>query len=101
MSISHRVAEEMDVFLAEEVGYNIRFEDRSIPTRTVLKYLTDGMLPREAMTNPLMERYIVIIMDKAHERILVEIDILFGLLKEVLKKRPDLKLVVMCATLEA
>ncbi|MCO5578639.1 hypothetical protein L7F22_032483 [Adiantum nelumboides] len=100
MSISPRVAEEMDGFLGEEVGYNIRFEDRTIPTRTVLKYHTDVMLLREAMTNPLMERYIIIIVDKAYERTL-EIDILFGLLKEVLKKRPDLKLVVMCATLEA
>ncbi|KAG5251936.1 pre-mRNA-splicing factor ATP-dependent RNA helicase [Salix suchowensis] len=99
MSVSRRVAEEMDVTIGEEVGYSIRFEDCS-SARTVLKYLTDGMLLREAMTDPLLERYKVVILDEAHERTL-STDVLFGLLKEVLKNRPDLKLVVMSATLEA
>lgn len=99
MSVSKRVAEEMDVVLGEEVGYSIRFEDLSGP-KTVLKYMTDGMLLREAMTDPMLERYSVLILDEAHERTL-STDVLFGLLKQVLARRPTLKLVVMSATLEA
>lgn len=56
MSVAKRVAEEMDVSLGEEVGYSIRFEDKSGP-KTVLKYVTDGMLLREAMNDPLLERF--------------------------------------------
>lgn len=99
MSVAARVADEMDVPLGEEVGYSIRFEEKSGP-KTVLKYLTDGMLLREAMTDPTLDRYSVIIIDEAHERTL-STDVLLGLLKEILPKRPTLKLVVMSATLDA
>eukprot|EP01102_Stenamoeba_stenopodia_P013556 TRINITY_DN4417_c0_g2_i1.p1 TRINITY_DN4417_c0_g2~~TRINITY_DN4417_c0_g2_i1.p1 ORF type:complete len:314 (+),score=63.55 TRINITY_DN4417_c0_g2_i1:150-1091(+) len=100
MSVAKRVSDEMDVVLGQEVGYSIRFEDVT-SDRTFLKYLTDGMLLREAMDDPLLSRYSVIILDEAHERTL-STDILFGLIKEVLKNRKnDLKLIVMSATLDA
>jgi pre-mRNA-splicing factor ATP-dependent RNA helicase DHX15/PRP43 len=99
MSVAARVAEEMDVKLGSEVGYSIRFEDCASET-TILKYLTDGMLLREATSCPLLESYGIIILDEAHERT-VSTDILMGLLKEVAKSRPDIKIVIMSATLDA
>ncbi|SAM07705.1 hypothetical protein [Absidia glauca] len=99
MSVAQRVADEMDVKLGEEVGYNIRFEDNTSP-KTFLKYMTDGMLLREAMSDPKLSRYSAIILDEAHERTL-NTDILMGLLKEVCRKRRDLQVIVMSATLDA
>ena len=99
MSVAQRVANEMDVGLGEEVGYSIRFEDVT-SQRTILKYMTDGMLLREAMNDNNLSRYSTIILDEAHERTLAT-DILMGLLKEVVQRRPDLKLVIMSATLDA
>jgi pre-mRNA-splicing factor ATP-dependent RNA helicase DHX15/PRP43 len=99
MSVAQRVADEMDVVLGEEVGYSIRFEDCT-SEKTLLKYMTDGMLLREAMTDPLLTRYSAIILDEAHDRTLAT-DILMGLLKEICLKRKDLKIVVMSATLDA
>jgi pre-mRNA-splicing factor ATP-dependent RNA helicase DHX15/PRP43 len=99
MSVASRVADEMDVKLGEEVGYSIRFEDCT-SDRTLLKYMTDGMLLREAMTDPMLSKYSAIILDEAHERTLAT-DILMGLMKEVCRKRKDLKLIVMSATLDA
>lgn len=99
MSVARRVAEEMDVALGEQVGYTIRFEDCTTQ-KTILKYMTDGMLLREAMGDPLLKRYAAVVLDEAHERTL-NTDILMGLLKQVCSKRKDLKLVVMSATLDA
>ncbi|KAK9112932.1 hypothetical protein Scep_020451 [Stephania cephalantha] len=97
MSVSRRVAAEMDVAVGEEVGYKIRYQDCS-GERTVVKYLTDGALVREAMADPWLARYKVVIVDEAHERSLGT-DVLLGIMKEsVLRNRPDLKLVVMSAT---
>ncbi|KAK8094082.1 pre-mRNA-splicing factor ATP-dependent RNA helicase [Apiospora hydei] len=99
MSVAQRVADELDVTLGEEVGYSIRFEDKTGP-KTVLKYMTDGMLLREAMHDHMMSRYSCIILDEAHERTLAT-DILMALLKQLAQRRPDLKIIVMSATLDA
>jgi len=87
------------VELGEEVGYSIRFEDLT-SKKTVLKYMTDGMLLREAQMDHDLNRYSVIILDEAHERTL-NTDVLFGLIKEILVRRSDLKLIVMSATMDA
>jgi len=81
MSVAKRVADELDVKLGDEVGYSIRFEDVT-SQKTVLKYMTDGMLLREAMSDPLLKNYACIILDEAHERTLAT-DILMGLMKNV------------------
>lgn len=79
MSVAKRVAEEMGVQLGDEVGYAIRFEDCTGPN-TVIKYMTDGMLLREALIDKDMSQYSVIMLDEAHERT-INTDVLFGLLK--------------------
>ncbi|KAH9458984.1 hypothetical protein MJO28_010337 [Puccinia striiformis f. sp. tritici] len=99
MSVAKRVADEMDVKLGEEVGYSIRFEDCT-SSKTILKYMTDGMLLREALHDNTLSRYSTLILDEAHERTLAT-DILMGLLKDIAKRRPDLKIIVMSATLDA
>jgi pre-mRNA-splicing factor ATP-dependent RNA helicase DHX15/PRP43 len=94
------VADEMDVQLGQQVGYSIRFEDMTEPGTTFLKYMTDGILLREAMHDPDLSRYSTIIVDDAHERTLAT-DILMGVLKTLARRRPDLKLIIMSATLDA
>ncbi|KAH9388138.1 putative pre-mRNA-splicing factor ATP-dependent RNA helicase dhx16 [Tyrophagus putrescentiae] len=99
MSVAARVAEEMGVKLGGEVGYSIRFEDCT-SEQTVIKYMTDGMLLREFLGEPDLASYSVIIIDEAHERTL-HTDILFGLVKDIARFRPDLKLLISSATLDA
>jgi ATP-dependent RNA helicase DHX8/PRP22 len=99
MSVAKRVAEEFGCRLGQEVGYAIRFEDQTGP-ETMIKYQTDGMLLREILSDPKVEKYSVIMLDEAHERT-ISTDVLFGLLKKAVKQRPDLKLIVTSATLDA
>ncbi|ELR15775.1 DEAD/DEAH box helicase [Acanthamoeba castellanii str. Neff] len=99
MTVAKRVAQEMGTQLGEGVGYTIRFEDVTSPN-TKVKFLTDGMLLREAMLDPMLKSYSVIILDEAHERTL-HTDVLFALIKGIMVKRKDLRLVIMSATLEA
>lgn len=82
-----------------QVGYSIRFEDMTSP-RTRIKYMTDGMLLREALVDPLLSRYSVIMIDEAHERSL-STDILLGVLKKIRRRRKELRVVVSSATLQA
>ncbi|GHJ87867.1 hypothetical protein NliqN6_4269 [Naganishia liquefaciens] len=99
-SVAARVAEEMGSVLGDEVGYSIRFEDLSNPQRTRVKYLTDGMLFRETMVDPLLSRYSVIMIDEAHERGAYT-DLLLGLLKKIRRKRPELRIIISSATIDA
>ncbi|XP_047163618.1 probable pre-mRNA-splicing factor ATP-dependent RNA helicase DEAH4 isoform X2 [Vigna umbellata] len=99
VSVARRVAQELGVQLGEEVGYAIRFEDRT-SHNTRIKYLTDGVLLRESLANPELREYSVIILDEAHERSL-NTDILMGLMKRLVKVRSsDLKVLITSATLD-
>ena len=114
MSVAKRVSDEMQVKLGAEVGYSIRFEVRFLTSsvfsnvsfkdctsdKTIIKYMTDGMLLREFLAEPDLSSYSVIIVDEAHERTL-HTDILFGLVKDITRFRPDLKLIISSATMDA
>ncbi|KAL5121295.1 DEAH-box RNA helicase prp16 [Pleosporales sp. CAS-2024a] len=99
MSVAKRVSEEMEVRLGGLVGYAIRFEDCT-SKETKIKYMTDGVLLRESLVEPDLDKYSCIIMDEAHERAL-NTDVLMGLIKKVLARRRDLKLIVTSATMNA
>ncbi|GIX62581.1 pre-mRNA-processing protein 8, putative [Babesia caballi] len=99
MAVASRVAQEVGCKLGQEVGYTIRFEDCT-SSNTVLKYMTDGMLLREMMTEPDLASYSVLMIDEAHERT-VHTDVIFGLAKDLCRYRKDFRLIVASATLEA
>ena len=99
MSVAARVATEMNVRLGQEVGYSIRFENCTSP-KTIIQYMTDGMLLREILTEPDLASYSCLVIDEAHERTL-HTDILFGLVKDIVRFRRDIRLIISSATLDA
>ncbi len=99
-SVAARVADEMHCKLGSTVGYRVRFEDVSTENQTKIMFVTDGMLLRETLRDPLLSQYSVIMLDEAHERN-ANTDLLLALLKRILPKRPDLRVVVASATLQA
>ncbi|XP_025407299.1 probable ATP-dependent RNA helicase DHX35 [Sipha flava] len=99
ITLATRVAQEQKTILGQLVGYSVRFDNCCQPG-TKIKYITEGILLNEMMSNPLLVNYSVIILDEIHERSLMT-DILMGLIKKVLKKRPTLRLIVLSATLDS
>lgn len=97
-TVASRIADELETPLGEAVGYQVRFSDNSTPN-TFIKLMTDGILLAEIQKDPLLFKYEVIIIDEAHERSL-NIDFLLGYLKQVIRKRPDLKVIVTSATID-
>lgn len=98
-SVAKRIAQELQTPLGEVVGYKVRFQDRLSKDASV-KLMTDGILLSETQSDPLLQAYDTIIIDEAHERSL-NIDFLLGYLKQILPRRPDLKVVVTSATIDA
>ena len=98
-SVARRIAEELQTPLGQVVGYKVRFQDRLLPGASV-KLMTDGILLAETQGDPLLRAYDTLIVDEAHERSL-NIDFLLGYLKQLLPRRPDLKVVITSATLDA
>lgn len=100
ITVAQRVSQELGTQLGGKVGYTVRFDDCT-SSETKIKYMTDGMLLREALIDPILKKYSVVILDEAHERTIAT-DILLGLLKLVRAARgDDFRLIVMSATLDA
>ncbi|MFC0041645.1 ATP-dependent RNA helicase HrpA [Actinomadura rayongensis] len=97
-TVADRIAEELGTELGEAVGYKVRFTDRSSDD-TLVKLMTDGILLAEIQTDRLLRRYDTLIIDEAHERSL-NIDFLLGYLREILPRRPDLKIIITSATID-
>ncbi len=98
-SVAKRIAEELHTPLGEVVGYKVRFQDRLSRDASV-KLMTDGILLAETQTDPLLKAYDTLIIDEAHERSL-NIDFLLGYIRQILPRRPDLKVIVTSATIDA
>ena len=98
-SVARRIAEELKTPLGEVVGYKVRFQDR-LSAGASVKLMTDGILLAETQSDPLLRAYDTIIVDEAHERSL-NIDFLLGHLRQILPRRPDLKVIVTSATIDA
>lgn len=99
VSVAKRIAQELKTEVGQWVGYQVRFNDKTGP-RSAIKLMTDGILLAETQRDPLLRRYDTIIIDEAHERSL-NIDFLLGFLKNLLPKRPDLKVIITSATIDA
>ena len=99
VSVAKRVAEEYGCSLGDQVGYSIRFDDATSKD-TIIKYMTDGMLMREYLADNDLKRYSGLMLDEAHERT-IHTDVLFGLLKDLCRRRPDMKIIATSATLDA
>ena len=100
ITVASRVAEERSVVLGDEVGFAVRFDSRCDLSSTRLKFVTDGLLIREMMSDPLLSSYSVVMLDEAHERSLCT-DIVVGLIKKIQRRRPELRVIVASATLDA
>lgn len=97
--LAQRVSDELNCNLGTLVGYAVRFHDSVDPEQTLIKYMTEGLLIREMMQDPLLSNYSVIMVDEVHERNL-NTDLLLGLMKCVLLKRQDLRLIICSATID-
>ena len=99
LTVAHRVAQERGCEVGSTVGYTVRF-DSKFSDQTTIKSCTDGVLVRETLSDPLLSAYNVVIVDEAHERSLHS-DVLLGILKKIRRKRPELRIIITSATMNA